>query len=189
MGIDRPIDITASQRKTILALLERYLPSTTAWAYGSRVARTSRPQSDLDMVVFATPEQNDQVADLREAFEESDLPFRVDLFAWDSVPEEFRKRIEAEHVVLIEADELPFEKKHPANPKTEWVKRRIGDLGRVVTGKTPSTAEKSNFNGPYPFITIPDMDGRVRIDRTKRTLSDKGATILGPVNTKAMHRR
>ena len=60
----------------------------------------------------------------------------------------------------------------------EWVKRKIGSLGRVVTGKTPPTADSSNFGGPYPFITIPDLDGRVLIDRTERTLSEKGAEIL-----------
>jgi type I restriction enzyme S subunit len=60
----------------------------------------------------------------------------------------------------------------------EWVKRKIGSLGRVVTGKTPPTADSSNFGGPYPFITIPDLDGRVLIDRTERTLSERGAEIL-----------
>ena len=95
------IDVTAEQRETILSLLERHLPGTTAWAYGSRVKRTSRPTSDLDLVVFATPEQGRRVGDLREAFEEGGLPFPVDLFVWDEVPENFRKRIEADHVVLV----------------------------------------------------------------------------------------
>ena len=80
MGVDRPIDITARQRKTVLALLQRHLPGTTAWVYGSRAKWTSRPQSDLDLVVFAAPAQQPQIGDLREAFEESNLPFRVDLF-------------------------------------------------------------------------------------------------------------
>ncbi len=99
------IDITAEQRKTVLALLARHLPNTTAWVYGSRVKWTSRPESDLDLVVFAKPEQERRVFDLREAFEESNLPFRVDLFVWDDVPEQFRKTIEAEHVVLVEREE------------------------------------------------------------------------------------
>ena len=102
MGVDRPIDITAEQRKTVLALLQRHLPGTAAWVYGSRVKWTSRPQSDLDLVVFTTPEQRPQIGDLREAFEESNLPFRVDLFVWDDVPESFRTQIEAEHVVLAD---------------------------------------------------------------------------------------
>ena len=49
--------------------------------------------SDLDLVVFATPKQCRRVGDLREAFEESDLPFRVDLFVWDEIPENFRERV------------------------------------------------------------------------------------------------
>ena len=46
------IDITAEQRGMVLALLNRYLPDTTAWAYGSRVKWTPRPESDLDLVVL-----------------------------------------------------------------------------------------------------------------------------------------
>ena len=49
------IDITAEQRRTVLALLDRHLSDTAAWVYGSRVKGTSRPTSDLDLVVFAGP--------------------------------------------------------------------------------------------------------------------------------------
>ena len=106
MGLDRAIDITAEQRKTVVALLASHLPNTRAWVYGSRVKWTSSPKSDLDLVVFATPEQTGPVSNLREAFEETNLPFRVDLFVWDEVPEQFRKTIEAEHVVLVEITDL-----------------------------------------------------------------------------------
>ena len=101
MGVDASIDITTEDLKTVLALLQRHLPDTAAWVYGSRVKWTSTPKSDLDLVVFATPEQRPQVGDLREAFEESNLPFRIDLFVWDDAPDSFRRRIEAEHVVLV----------------------------------------------------------------------------------------
>jgi len=60
----------------------------------------------------------------------------------------------------------------------EWVKRKIGALGRVVTGKTPPTSDSSNYGGPYLFITIPDLNGRVFIDRTERTISEKGAKLI-----------
>ena len=42
MGVDRPIDITTEQRKTVLTLLDKHLPNTTAWAYDSRAKSTSR---------------------------------------------------------------------------------------------------------------------------------------------------
>ena len=104
MGLEQAIDVTAEQRKAILALLNRHLPNTTAWVYGSRAKWTARPRSDLDMVVFATPEQTDRISELKEAFEQSNLPFRVDLFVWDAVPEQFRKQIKAAHAVLVEKE-------------------------------------------------------------------------------------
>ena len=127
MGLDRPIDITADQKKTLLALLKRHLPNTTAWVYGSRVKWTARPQSDLDLVVFTTPDQERRVSDLRETFEESNLPFRVDLFVWDAVPEQFRKEIEAEHVVLVEKEEQSV--------AGAWKEERWGDLATLEYGR------------------------------------------------------
>lgn len=96
------VDLTARQMKTVRSLLKRHLPGVAAWAYGSRVKWTSRPESDLDIVVFADAAHQANVSALREAFDESNLPFRVDLFVWDEVPKRFRKTIEAEHVVIQE---------------------------------------------------------------------------------------
>ena len=101
MGVDSPIDVSPEQYETILTLLRKYLPETTAWVYGSRVKWTSRPHSDLDLVVFAEPGQHLEVGELREAFEESNLPFRVDLFVWDDVPNSFRENIREQHIELM----------------------------------------------------------------------------------------
>lgn len=103
MGLNAAIDLTVEQHETVVTLIQKYLPDTTAWAYGSRVKWTSRPNSDLDIVVFASSEQSRQISDLRNAFGESDLPFRVDLFVWDTVPDMFRENIEVNHVVLMES--------------------------------------------------------------------------------------
>lgn len=94
------IDLTVTQRKKITTLLKRYVPNTEVWAYGSRGKFTAKPNSDLDMVVFVDKEQSTAVFELKEAFEESDLPFRVDLFVWNEVPEKFHKNIKEERVVL-----------------------------------------------------------------------------------------
>ena len=147
MGLDRTIDITAEQRKIVLALIERHLPNTTAWVYGSRAKWTARPQSDLDLVVFATPEQNGQVGELREAFEESNLPFRVDLFVWDAVPAQFRKHIKRDHVVLEEKIELGKE-------GDGWVSLRLGDVcTKIGSGATPRGGKEVYLeDGPCTLI-------------------------------------
>ena len=143
MGLNRDCDIDAAQRKTVLALLERHLPNTAAWAYGSRAKWTARPQSDLDMVVFASPEQNGQVSHLREAFEESNLPFRVDLFVWDAVPEKFRKQIEAEHVVLVAGRKQGLEH--------GWRKVILGDVIELKRGY--DLPQRKRMPGAVPIVS------------------------------------
>ncbi|MES2477375.1 MAG: nucleotidyltransferase domain-containing protein [Verrucomicrobiota bacterium] len=94
------LDLSASQRESLLALLHNHLPGVTVWAYGSRVKGSARPNSDLDLVVFATPDQRPQVSELKDALDESNIPFRVDLHVWDEVPERFHEIIRNEYVVL-----------------------------------------------------------------------------------------
>jgi len=38
-----------------------------------------------------------------------------------------------------------------------WEKKKVTEIGKVITGKTPSTAKKEYYGGQIPFITIPDM--------------------------------
>ncbi len=140
MGIAPAIDLTADQRRTVVALLNRHLPNTTVWAYGSRVKWTSHPASDLDLVAFAKPEQSPRIAELREAFDESDLPFRVDLFVWNDVPNDFCKRIEAEHVVLARKERSVC---------GEWPMVTFGDCASLVGDKVDPTD-----CGDLPYIGL-----------------------------------
>lgn len=136
MGIEQAIDITSSQRETVLALIQQYLPGVAVWAYGSRVKWTSRPQSDLDLVTFTSPEQKDRVSDLREAFEESDLPFRVDLFVWDEVPESFKEQIEAEYVELTER----------RNTSNRWKNLPLSTLTDIRFSNVDKKTDQSEVN-------------------------------------------
>ena len=177
MGVDGPIDITADQYKTILSLLERHLPNTAAWVYGSRVKWTSRPQSDLDLVVFATPEQNHHVSDLREAFEESNLPFRVDLFVWDAVPEKFRKHIKRDHVALAVKDKRIV--------GLGWRETTLGHVVEFLSGGTPSRAQAAYWNGLVPWVSAKDMK-RFRLRDTEDHVTAEGVangTKLVPAGT------
>ncbi|GAB1353719.1 hypothetical protein MASR1M12_24570 [Erysipelotrichia bacterium] len=58
---------------------------------------TANAKSDLDLVIFMALEKNSGLQP--RAFDESDLPFRVDLFDWANCPN-FRNNIEAGHLVL-----------------------------------------------------------------------------------------
>ena len=58
-----------------------------------------------------------------------------------------------------------------------WRMGKIQDFGEVVTGKTPSTLDESNFGDYMPFVTIPDMHNGFYVIKTERGLSKKGVTI------------
>ena len=60
----------------------------------------------------------------------------------------------------------------------DWEHLILGDLGRIVTGKTPLTAVEGNFGGQVPFVTPSDMDGRRTISITARYLTEVGATSV-----------
>ena len=56
-----------------------------------------------------------------------------------------------------------------------WRMGTISDFGEIITGKTPSTLDESNFGNDVPFVTIPDMHNVVFVKKTERALSIKGA--------------
>ncbi len=69
----------------------------------------------------------------------------------------------------------------------ELKKYKLGEIGDVVTGKTPSTLDESNFGGNIPFITPSDITNNAfMLKKAGRTISIKGFesikanTISGP---------
>jgi hypothetical protein len=51
-------------------------------------------------VVFSKPDQKSKVHELREALDDSALPFRVDVLVWDEISEAFRENIQKKYLVL-----------------------------------------------------------------------------------------
>lgn len=99
---DKPdIAMTDAEWRIVHDILQKYLPKYTVWAFGSRVRHTQKPYSDLDIVVV-----NDQplawstMAELSEAFTESDLPWKVDIIDWTSISEAFRSHIKSHKLTL-----------------------------------------------------------------------------------------
>ena len=154
MAEQKPIDLTPEQLREVKTLLQRYLANTQAWAYGSRVRWNARPDSDLDLVVFATPEQQASVSELREAFAESNLPFPVDLFVWDQVPKRFRGNILSEYKVL-QGEKNQIEKAVRAG----WKEHRLGDITDWASGGTPPKSKLEYWGENIPWISASSMDG------------------------------
>jgi predicted nucleotidyltransferase len=97
-----PIDISPDNWDIVQGILSTYLPHHEVWAFGSRARRNAKRYSDLDLVIVGdTPLDHSLMASLVEHFQESCLPFKVDVVDWAVTEEHFRKVIEAEKVVLV----------------------------------------------------------------------------------------
>ncbi len=95
------LDVEPQHLATLRAILHRLVPDATVLAYGSRVSGTARPASDLDMTIIGdAPLSLVKRAELRQAFEESDLPFRVDFHDWHTTDEAFRRIIRRQYVCI-----------------------------------------------------------------------------------------
>jgi type I restriction enzyme S subunit len=146
------IDITTEQRKLLLVFLRRFIPGVAVWAFGSRVKWTARPNSDLDLVVFTSPEQKTLVSELKDTIAESNIPFIVDLHVWDEIPENFRSNIEKEHAVLVGEKD-----KKSRGLADEW---SSVVLGNVVTLQRGFDLPAQNRNpGKVPIVSSSGISG------------------------------
>lgn len=95
------IEISPRDWADVLRILREYTPDLEVWAFGSRARRTAKPYSDLDLAfITAQPLTLEQLASIKDAFDTSDLPIRVDVVDWASTSDVFRQIIERDRVVI-----------------------------------------------------------------------------------------
>ena len=95
------IDVAPWALEIVLDVLARHLPDREVRLMGSRLTGRAKPFSDLDLIVIGDePLALATLADLRDAFDDSDLPFVVDIIEWSSASEGFR-RVMAENGQLF----------------------------------------------------------------------------------------
>lgn len=105
------IDVEPRHLKMVQSVFAHNLPFKKVWAYGSRVKWTARKTSDLDCVVFGATDM--EIYKAQEAFDESDIPFEVQLLNWETIPDDFKENIKKEYFVM--------------RKESYWGEKKIGD--------------------------------------------------------------
>ena len=97
------LDLSEEQQRLVIEILRANMPEQTkVWVFGSRATGRARRYSDLDLAIDAGRRLTlDEAAVLHEAFEDSDLPYRVDLVDWQAIGEPFREVIAVQRIALI----------------------------------------------------------------------------------------
>lgn len=100
------LDMRPEHLAIVCGILAKHAAGHEVWAFGSRARGTAKRYSDLDLaIITAKPLDLIQGATLADAFDESDLPWRVDLTDWATTDPGFRRIIERDRVIVQTADE------------------------------------------------------------------------------------
>lgn len=100
------IDLPPSQLEIVKRILAEHVPRCEVRAFGSRINQTAKKWSDLDLAVISSAKlEQHSLYDLKEAFEESDIPIRVDVLDWHAISPEFQAVISESYEVVQVAED------------------------------------------------------------------------------------
>ena len=147
-----PVDIRPDHLEMVQDILHAHLPAGfKVWVFGSRATWTTKDSSDLDLAVEGSGRLDYKaMAGLEVAFQESDLPYTVDVVDLAAVSDAFKQIVKVQRVPLPLADSQ-------AAVNREWHKLTLGDVAQIVMGQSPLGETVSNnqgialLNGPTEF--------------------------------------
>lgn len=140
--------------------------------YSSGSAQPQLPVKDLRQIKIQIPDikTQEKIADI--------------LSIYDELIENNNRRIE---ILEKTAEEIYKEwfvrMRFPGYKNTKFIKgipegwevKRVGDLGEVITGKTPSTKKEEYYGGNIMFVKTPDMNNNTFVMNTEVYLSKDGS--------------
>ena len=95
------LDLQPEYLGIVREILRNHVPDRKVLAFGSRAAWAAKKYSDLDLAILGDePLTLDATSALSEEFEESDLPFKVDLVDWTLIDKAFRNIIHSNFVTV-----------------------------------------------------------------------------------------
>lgn len=166
------IDLRPDHLEIVRDLLRQHVPGCEVRAFGSRFKWTAKQASDLDLAVVGTKRlPSKKIMRLKEAFEESILPMRVDVLDWHAITPEFQRVIDAGFEVIQEGGEVSplapasspsaagssatplsqFAHSVGENTSVSWIETRIGDQVLLQRGIDITKAEQ--VFGAVPVIS------------------------------------
>ena len=172
------IDINPYHLEIVTQILHEHVPDCEVRAFGSRATWTSKEYSDLDLAIVGNgPLKWRTLGKLRDAFEESYLPFRVDVLDWHDISDNFRKIIEVDCITVLESEKITN------SAKLKWPMRKFGDCATLIRASVdPSSVSDSPYIGLEHIGegTLSLLDHGVASDVTStKTLFKQGDILFG----------
>ncbi len=144
--MSRSIDISETHKEIVQAILREHLTTSChVWVFGSRATWLAKEYSDLDLAIArkdGTPLSLTVMSALETAFEDSLLPWKVDVIDLHGVSAEFRS--------AIERDKVLFSLGVGGWRKSRWGNEISLEYGKSLKGYRNGTGKFQVFgsNGP-----------------------------------------
>lgn len=98
------LQLETRHKQEILEILRSNIPDDIIiWVFGSRAKLTAKPYSDLDLALAkkdGLPIELKLITKLENKFEESSLPWKVDIVDLNNIDDNFRQIITRDQVLL-----------------------------------------------------------------------------------------
>ena len=178
-----PVDIRPDHLAIVQGILREHLPvGVKVWVFGSRANWTTKDSSDLDLALESESRLNHKLLGaLKEAFEDSTLPYTVDVVDLNAVGHAFKQIVESQRVPLpLNGDGTEH------TPSNGWPEVTLGDFAPFTYGKGLRTDDRIpsgdvpviGSNGIIGFHDTPLTDGPAIVIGRKGTV---GAVYYSPV--------
>ena len=147
-----PVDIRPDHLEIVQGILREYLPEgVKVWVFGSRANWTTKDSSDLDLALEGENALSHKLLGvLKDAFDDSTLPYTVDVVDLNRIRGSFRQIVESQRVLLaLDGDGTGRLAKQAA--ADAWRKVSLGDIAEIFDG--PHATPKKTSDGPV-FLGI-----------------------------------
>ena len=138
-----PVDIRPDHLAIVQGILRDYLPvGVKVWVFGSRTNWSTKDSSDLDLALEGKGKLSHKVLGaLKDAFEDSALPYTVDVVDINGISESFRQIVESLRVPV------PLdEKRVQRRPSGKWREVTIEEIAeKVAMGPFGSSIKVETF--------------------------------------------
>ena len=174
-----PIDIRADHLRIVQDVLRRHLPGgVKVWVFGSRASWMTKDSSDLDLALEGHAQiESRSLSALETGFEESDLPFAVDIVDVKGISERFRRIVEQQRVRLPRHRTCSTTDSSvaliPSDVETaaRWRRRDVHDLirdGLLVVGDGYRAKNSELASSGLPFARAGNIADGFRFSGTDR---------------------
>ena len=119
-----PVDIRPDHLEIVQGILREHLPAgVKVWVFGSRANWTTKDSSDLDLALEGDSKLSHKVLGaLKDDFENSSLPYTVDVVDLHRISDSFRQIVESQRVHLpLHREEVNH--RSAGEPEKDWLYR------------------------------------------------------------------